>query len=335
MPKSRKTKKSKTLIRNKYVPQRNTRNLFDLMFKYILQESSQQAKIHFVNGLFGKNFPLDTKVTFPITESTSIQGKKLEHIQSDFIMLVSEESFIIEVQIRDDSTIALRIFEYSFAYSKRHNTTINDDGALVTMRLPERIVLHLESTIHTKDKVTFRVEQSNGTYFDYETPVYKVIERDVAEFEQKDLQLLLPFYLVKYRQEVNRSIDNSLRRREIAEEVEHIILLFEKMLERGCEAGKLTGKDSIMIMERVVQMYNELYGSFKEFREERMRLERRLRTQWQDYWERGIQEGVQKGIQEGIQRGIQHGKQEERAKILGLLRQGCSLEEVERLLAGE
>ena len=354
MPKGRKTQKSKTPIRNKHTPERNTKKLFDLMFKYILQEASPQAKIHFINGLFGKNFPPNTHVTLPNTESIQLQGEKLEHILSDFIILVSEEPFLIEVQIQDDANIALRIFEYSFAYSKRQKS-VSKDGALITMRLPERMLLHWEPTVHTQDTVTFRLEQHDGTYSEYETPVYKVTEQSLDELERKGLALLLPFYLVKYRQEVKRNVDNSSRRRVIADEVEAITVMAEAMLKRACAAGTLTEKDSIMVMERIVQMHSELYGRYREFQEEQMRLQNRLRTQWQDYWERGIQEGVQKGIQqgrqegvqegiqqgrqegvqEGIQRGKQEGRQEERAKIFELLKQGHSLEEVERLLSQE
>jgi hypothetical protein len=71
------------------------------------------------------------------------------------------------------------------------------------------------------------------------------------------------------------------------------------------------------------QMHEELYRTYAEFEETKMELQERLKTHWQDY----LQEGRQQGRQEGEQKG--------EAKIIGLMEQGYSLEQIKKQLVQE
>jgi hypothetical protein len=85
----------------------------------------------------------------------------------------------------------------------------------------------------------------------------------------------------------------------------------------------LTAEDAMMLMERMDQMYEELYGMYREFQEEHMSVQTRFKTKWQDY------------LKESKEQGLQEGQQQERDKILGLFRQGYTLEQVETVLSQE
>jgi hypothetical protein len=66
-------------------------------------------------------------------------------------------------------------------------------------------------------------------------------------------------------------------------------------------------------------MYTELYKSYPEFKEAGMHLEERVKTQWQHY----------------LHQGVYQGKEEERNRLLTLLEQGYTLNQIKSLLAQE
>jgi len=47
---------------------RRTAQLFDLMFKSIIKDASPSAVVHLINGLYKKDYPLNSKVTIEPTE---------------------------------------------------------------------------------------------------------------------------------------------------------------------------------------------------------------------------------------------------------------------------
>jgi hypothetical protein len=76
--------------------------IYDKIFKRILTLSSV-AVINFFNGIFGKNFPPDSKLTYNWTENIK---NNLEKTIADTIITVNDtEKFHAEVQINNDSTI--------------------------------------------------------------------------------------------------------------------------------------------------------------------------------------------------------------------------------------
>jgi len=75
------------------------------------------AVVNFINGIFGKNFPTDSKLTYNWTENVK---NNLEKTISDTIITVNNvEKFHAEVQINNDSTIALRVFDYGYQDANR------------------------------------------------------------------------------------------------------------------------------------------------------------------------------------------------------------------------
>jgi hypothetical protein len=74
------------------------------MFKLILKEASPVALARFINGLFGKDYPPDSEVTFVATESVNEQGDRLGKIVSDMTITIAGDAFLIEAQINDDET---------------------------------------------------------------------------------------------------------------------------------------------------------------------------------------------------------------------------------------
>ena len=75
------------------------------------------AVVQFINGLFGTEHPLDSVVDYPNTENVS---RKLKRLLSDMVVIINGlHVYHLEAEIRDDESIAIRVFEYGFAEGLR------------------------------------------------------------------------------------------------------------------------------------------------------------------------------------------------------------------------
>jgi flagellar biosynthesis/type III secretory pathway protein FliH len=307
------------------------------MFKHILKEASPTALVHFINGLFGKNYPPDSAVMFNATESVGADDEKLEKITSDMVLTIGEDAYLIEAQINDDENIALRVFQYGFAYARQMRVIEADES--ITLTMPDTRIVYWETSRRTPNQVTLRIIFPDKTVHMYEVKTFKVLEQSVEALGERDMVLLLPFYLLKFRREVKKSGATVERRRKLAERMKELLGEVEGVIERGRKSGKISREDATVIYERTAQMYRELYSPYKEFKEVYMQLEERLKIHWKDYFQAGIQQGVQQGIQQGVQQGVQQGIQQgERRgqeRIMRLLEEGYTLEQIKELLANE
>jgi hypothetical protein len=103
----------------------------------------------------------------------------------------------------------------------------------------------------------------------YEVPAVKVLQHSVSELE--GMALLLPFYILKIRDELERSGTDSERKKALAAELGNYISEIEGVLKKCQENNYITERDAVMLSRRMAQMHKELYGHHEEFSEVNMR----------------------------------------------------------------
>lgn len=88
--------------------------IYDKLFKKILTLSSV-AVTNLINGLFGTDYPPDSKITYNWTESES---KDLTRRLADTIVTIGcSHSYHMEAQMERYNDIVLRVFEYGFGHA--------------------------------------------------------------------------------------------------------------------------------------------------------------------------------------------------------------------------
>ncbi|MDE5587902.1 MAG: hypothetical protein K2J60_02010, partial [Acetatifactor sp.] len=88
--------------------------IYDKLFKKILTLSSV-AVTNLINGLFGTDYPPDSKITYNWTES---ENKDLTRRLADTIVTIDySHSYHMEAQMERDNDIVLRVFEYGFGHA--------------------------------------------------------------------------------------------------------------------------------------------------------------------------------------------------------------------------
>jgi hypothetical protein len=230
--------------------------IYDKIFKRILTLSSV-AVINFINGIFGKNFPLDSKLTYNWTENIK---DDLEKTIADTIITVNDtEKFHVEVQINNDSTISLRVFDYGYQDALKYKKVKKDR---IILEFPQSKVIYLEHNSNTPDNVILELKFGKQGSFEYKIPTMKFLDYSIDELNNQHLVILLPLYLLKLRKEIEKSPsqENALKLKSLIND--GII----KSIEDNENAGNITHEDARVLIALLDKLYNHLYGKIKKFK---------------------------------------------------------------------
>ena len=236
----------------------NIVQIYDKIFKRILTLSNV-AVVNFINGIFGKNFPTDSKLTYNWTENIK---NSLEKTIADTIITVNDaEKFHAEAQINSDSTIALRVFDYGYQDALKYKKVENNR---IILEFPQSKVIFLEHNSNTPDTVVLELNFRNQGKFEYNIPTMKFLNYSIEELNKQHLVILLPLYLLKLRKEIEKeqSKNNALKLKTLIND--EII----KTIEDNEKAGNITHDDTIVLIGLLEKLYTHLYGSIKKFKEE-------------------------------------------------------------------
>ena len=232
--------------------------IYDKVFKRILTLSNL-AVINFINGLFGRNFPADSKLTYNWTENIK---NSLEKTIADTIMTVNDtEKFHVEAQINSDSTIALRVFDYGYQEALKYKKIENDR---IILEFPQSKIIFLEHNSGTPDTVILELNFNKQGKYEYKVPVMKFLDYSADELNRRHLVILMPLYLLKLRKDIEKeqSTENALKLKALIND--GII----RLIEENEKAGNITHEDTVILVGLLEKLYNHLYGRIKKFKEE-------------------------------------------------------------------
>ncbi|MDR2393349.1 MAG: hypothetical protein LBD93_04250 [Treponema sp.] len=234
--------------------------LFDKVFKCLMR-LSDRAIIHFINGLFGTQYPPDSKLTRPGTETVN---PYLKHSLADMVMVINREySYVLEAQIKNDPDMGVRILQYMLNEGWRGAQV---EGSGIRIRLPAARVIYWETSKGTPDKERICFEFPDGHTYIYEVVSFKFPEYSVGMLEAGDLGLLLPFCMLKYRKAVKGAKSREAREA-LAKEVGALIEEVVGAVRRSEDRGRMSHWDGENVLRLIRRMQRELYGGYKEFRE--------------------------------------------------------------------
>jgi hypothetical protein len=235
--------------------------LFDSIFKKLMMESSPPAIVRFINGLFWKNHPTDSKVLAAPVES--VKDDLSKNFTDMVITIGDSDRYVIEAQTGNDNTMAYRILDYSVQQSRVRS---GETAYTATLHLPPAVVLYWEPTRNTPDSLTIQVFAPDGNTFAYQVPTFKLPEHTVAELEERNLTLLLPFYALKCRKRLGRAKTEE-KRLLLADEMKVIVKESTETLQRSRQNRLLTSADASKALAYLKRIYHYSYTRHKEFEE--------------------------------------------------------------------
>ena len=166
-------------------------NIFDSVFRTIV-EYLPELVIPLINEVFHTAYAQDTPIDVKKNEHYTWGGKFI----TDLFFELNGRFFHVECQSTTDGRMIIRIMEYAMSIALE-NASENEDGSF-TIKFPSSCVIYLRSTNKTPDKLVMHVEFPDGENVAVDVPLLKVKEYTKEQLFQKDLLLLLPYYLMRY-----------------------------------------------------------------------------------------------------------------------------------------
>ncbi|MCM1126989.1 MAG: hypothetical protein NC429_11015 [Lachnospiraceae bacterium] len=193
--------------------QKNTHD-YDNVFK-TMKSKHKRLFISVINDIFSKNYPLDTKVeVLPsdgyLTEAkTSDDSKKIEEQDSDFLIKIESEVYLIECQSYDDGSMAIRIAEYAFIVARQFATW--DIGHAV-MPMPRFSVIYVKKTSKTPKTTVITFIFPDGQVVNYESENVILEQFTKEAIIEKRLFPYIPFYIARYEKDLTQgqNIDSAI-----------------------------------------------------------------------------------------------------------------------------
>ena len=257
-------------------------HIYDKAFKRILT-LSDKAVINLINGLFGTDYPTNSKITYNWTEH---EDKELKRTLSDSILTINDRDiYHIEVQMTEDEEIVFRVFEYGFGHAYKNRTY--EDGS-ETMIFPRPCIIYLDEGKKDKipDEYTLVLKFENQGEFSYKVPVFKLQTISIQELNDKKLIVLLPFLLLKSRKKIEK-----IRSKENMEELQNLVVNdIISTIRKNEEVGNLSSIDALNLIDLTSKLYMQIYAKYQEMGEFTMKLFDQSMELAGDKYEKSVEE---------------------------------------------
>ena len=201
--------------------------IFDDVFQTI-KEKMPELVIPLINEAFGTTYALDAPILRGEKEHHTANGK----IITDSYLIIGSRKYHLECQSTEDSTMILRMIEYDFAIGLEY---AEKEEGLYQICFPHSCVLYLRGD-NPKDCMVLKLVFPDGQSVDYKVPVLRMQWYSLEELLEKNLVMLLPFYIIRYEKlREQLEMDGTLRK-ELYTEYRNIERYLEKLfLQNGQE----------------------------------------------------------------------------------------------------
>ena len=201
--------------------------IFDDVFR-TETEKMPELTIPLINEVFGTNYPSNVEIIQGRNEHLTKSGKKI----TDSYIIIGEKRYHMECQSTEDSTMILRMIEYDFAISLEHAEKVHDT---YRMQFPHSCILYLRGDARKKN-VSMELQFPDNQVVQYKVPVIRIEWYSIKEILEKDLIMLLPFYIIRYEKMKYQLENDEVLREKLFQEYEMIAEYLErKFLNNGLE----------------------------------------------------------------------------------------------------
>ncbi len=278
-----------------------TNTPYDDVFRTLLNDCSPLI-IPVINEIFGEHFSGQEKIVFSPNEHFLNQqgGNEKERITDTSFMIQGKETkkYHLECQSNADNSMLIRFFEYDTQIALDEGEI---RGNVLTVTLPHSAVLFLRYHTSTPDTLKIKIATPGGT-LEYDIPVMKSQRYSLNEIFEKDLLLLIPYYIFSHEKQFEEYEKDKLKLEILLNEYEHIKNKLEDFMNQKVisEYIRCTLIDmSNKVLEHIAAKYKSTKEGVKSVMGGKV-LEYEAKTIKRE----GIKEGLEEGLKEGIKEGI-------------------------------
>lgn len=239
---------------------------YDDVFRTLLNDCSSLI-IPMINEVFGEHYSGQEKITFSPNEHFLNQqgGNAEERITDTSFQIEGSEikKYHLECQSSTDNSMLVRFFEYDTQIALDEGVI---KGNVLTVTLPHSAVLFLRHHGSTPDSLTIRMVTPGGTV-EYDIQVIKSQQYTLDEIFDKNLLLLIPFYIFSHESRFEEYEKDKTKLRALQEEYVHIKNRLEELSDQGfiSEYTRCTIIDmSNKVLEHLAAKYDSVKKGVKE-----------------------------------------------------------------------
>lgn len=193
--------------------------IFDDVFRTMVEKMTHLV-VPLINEVFGTAYPED--VIEQLRNEHQLEDGELI---TDARLLIGDKVYHIECQSTDDATMAIRMVEYDFAIALERGWR---SGRKYHLEFPKSCVIYLRCTRNTPDFEEVEIVLPDGQVCEYRVPTVKVEHYTKNSIFEKNLLLLLPFYIMRYEKMADSIEKDQEKLKKLLREYEDIRKELEK-----------------------------------------------------------------------------------------------------------
>ena len=213
--------------------------IFDDVFRTMIEKMPYLA-VPLINEVFHTSYPEDVKITQLRNEHQQKDGE----IITDSCLLIGKKMYHIECQSTDDTTMAIRMIEYDFAIAVEN---AEKQGRRYRIEFPRSCVLFLRNSGNTPDYLEADVIFLDGKTHVYSIPAIKMADYTKDHIFEKNLLMLLPFYIMRYEKKKYDMRKNPELLQVLLNEYDEIRMNLEKELTETGKAELYTNLTKLIV----------------------------------------------------------------------------------------
>ena len=213
--------------------------IFDDVFRTMIEKMPYLA-VPLINEVFHTSYPEDVNITQLRNEHQQKDGE----IITDSCLLIGKKMYHIECQSTDDTTMAIRMIEYDFAIAVEN---AEKQGRRYRIEFPRSCVLFLRSSGNTPDYLEADVIFPDGKIHVYSIPAIKMADYTKDHIFEKNLLMLLPFYIMRYEKKKHDMRKNLELLQILLDEYDEIRINLEKELTETGKAELYTNLTKLIV----------------------------------------------------------------------------------------
>ena len=217
----------------------NNNTIFDDVFRTMVEKMTYLL-VPLINEVFHTSYPEDVKIVHLRNEHQLEDGELI----TDARLLIGDKVYHIECQSTDDATMAIRMFEYDLAIALESRRRV---GRRFFVEFPRSCVIYLRTTKNTPDVEEVELKLPDGQVCVYRVPTVKVERYTKDSIFEKNLLMLLPFYVMRYEESAHTIGENTEKLQELLSEYEDIRVNLEKELSMAGRSELYTDLNRLIV----------------------------------------------------------------------------------------
>ena len=215
--------------------------IFDDVLRTI-QERRPKLLIPLVNEVFHTAYPENMKVTRLPEEYQKVVSK----VVADSCNKIMEQISHFECQSTSDGNMILRMVEYDFMIALTESRNQLDKRKI---KFPRACIIYLRATKNTLTEEQIEIEMADGQIITYRVPTIRLRDYSIDEIFEKNLLILLPYYIINYEKELSKVAEEKERKENLLSEFIAII----SRLEKATKEDEGLFLDIVKMMQRVMR----------------------------------------------------------------------------------